>query len=70
MLHKLKNMKHKPKSALMHNAYYFTLSTAYYELGEKYAALNALNTIYTIDPKMAEAVEKQRKLVNALDEEE
>ena len=38
MLHKLKNMKHKPKSALMHNAYYFTLSTAYYELGEKYAA--------------------------------
>ena len=70
MLHKLKNMKHKRKSALMHNAYYFTLSRDYYELGEKYAALNALNTIYTIDPKMAEAVEKQRKLVNALDEEE
>lgn len=70
MLHKLKNMKHKPKSALMHNAYYFTLSTAYFELGEKYGALNALNMVYTIDPKLAAEVERQRKAIEDLDEED
>ena len=69
MLHKLKNMKNKPKSPMMHNAYYFTLSTAYYELGEKYGALNALNMVYTIDKTLAAEVEKQRKKIDELAEE-
>lgn len=68
-LRKLKNMKNKPKSPMMHNAYYFSLSTAYYKLGEKYGALNALNMVYTIDRTLAVEVEKQRKLIDELPEE-
>ena len=69
LLEALKNMKNKPKSPMMHNAYYFTLSTAYYGLGEKYSALDALSYIRTSDKKLAAEVIKQRQKISELPNE-
>lgn len=69
LLNALKNMENKPRSLMMSNAYNFTLSTAYYELGEKYSALMALNSIRTADGILAAEVRKQRELVKALPDE-
>ena len=69
LLDSLKNMNNKPRSLMMHNVYNFTISTAYYELGEKYAALTALNNINTADGRLAREVVKQREKVSQLPDE-
>ncbi len=69
LLRSLKHMENKPRSLMMHNVYNFTLSTAYYELGEKYAALTALNNINTADGNLAKEVVKQRERVSQLPDE-
>lgn len=70
LLESLKNMENKPRSLMMHNAYNFTLSTAHYELGDKYGALSTLNNIRTADGKLAAEVIKQREKVSKLPDEE
>lgn len=69
LLESLQNMKNKPRSLMMHNAYNFTLSTAYYELGDKYGALTALNNINTADGRLAAEINKQRDKISKLSEE-
>lgn len=69
LLNNLKNMENKPRSLMMSNAYNFTLSTAYYELGDKYSARAALNNIRVADGNLAKQVEAQRELIRQMPDE-